>query len=352
MATARKPPPPLTSRMQRVLALDGPFYGRPRPTPEEMEGVLGVLAEGARAAGRLHVGRAIQIAADNAPDSRTARLIARVLKDGKAQLGLRLQAAASLGDIPVRTAAKALAEMLTQSDAALEPALLQSLAKVGDVDAAAIIVARPAPRSRRLAQLRAYARAAILVRAGKTLDSAAAEAVLPTGVAIDVHPESRTAVEAALARFRGSRYDVQLTSELGWRLRCGGDDHLLLLAAQMARGRRMAWLAGGARIAGLLAMRDDQHGDVWSVRRLVMTRPVDGGFQVSVLRPDGEVELLGSLTPSGEGNHRLALRSTGRAPVPLAIDGTVSEETIRFQLRQFATQRAAKLVGEVDPATL
>ena len=212
--------------------------------------------------------------------------------------------------------------------------------------------ARPAPRSRRLAQLRAYARAAILVRAGKTLDSAAAEAVLPTGVAIDVHPESRTAVEAALARFRGSRYDVQLTSELGWRLRYGGDDHLLLLAAQMARGRRMAWLAGGARIAGLLAMRDDQHGDVWSVRRLVMTRPVDGGFQVSVLRPDGEVELLGSLTPSGEGNHRLALRSTGRAPVPLAIDGTVSEEAIRFQLRQFATQRAAKLVGEVDPATL
>ncbi len=350
MATERKPPPPLTTRLQRLLALDGPFFGRPRPTAAEMESLLAVLAEGSRAADRVHVGRAMQIAADNAPDERTANLIARVLHDAAAPPALRLQAAASLGEIPLRTAGKALAEALSRSDAGLEATLLQSLAKVGDLDAEPLILQRPAATPR-LAQLRAFARAAILLRAGRPLDAAASDAVLPVGVAIEVGAEPPQAVAAVLARWRGARYGVQLAPELGWRLRAPCGDQLLLLAAQMAAGRRLAWLAGGERIAGVVAVRETGDEGDYAAQRLVLTQPTAAGLRVSVVRLDGEVDLLGHLGAAREG-YALTLRSTGRAGLPLAVDGMVSDDALRLRVHAFPAQRARKRSGAVEPVVL
>ena len=347
MATDRKTPP-LTSRMERLLALGGPPFGRPRPSAEEMPALLAVLAEGAPAARRLNLARAIETAADVVPDARTATLIARILKDEQAGLGLRRQAAASLGEIALRASSKALTEALVHGDDALEATLLQALAKVGDAEAARAIAARPQPASARVAQLRGFARAAILLRAGEALDAAAARAVLPRGEVVEVVRQAAPEVEAALQRWRGTRYGVPLTPELGWRLNCGGADHLLLLSAALLRGKRRAWLESGPRLAGLVALKDEQDRGSYLARRVVMTQPGVRGIDVSVLRLDGEIELLGSLQPTSAGLV-LSLRSIASTSAPVAVDGLLTEEAIEFEVRVFSSARVRKLLGDVDP---
>src|SRR5688500_17757241 len=109
------PSPPLTPRFERVLALDGPWFGRPKPSREELEAIRGLIAQGAPAAKGYNLARAMAIAADNSPTPETAALIAGILNDERADLALRRQAAAVLGEIPVRASGKALAESLAGS---------------------------------------------------------------------------------------------------------------------------------------------------------------------------------------------------------------------------------------------
>lgn len=347
MANIPSPAPPLTSRIERVLAFDGPPFGRVRPTPTELHSLLDLLAQGPAAGQRLNLARAVQIVADVAPDERTARLVARLLRDPASPLALRLHAAAALGELPLRSAAQALAESLDDAPSGLEPTLLKALAQVGDAEGERAIARRPATAAPRLSRLRAYARAAIRLRAGTPLDGPARQAVLPAGVRLALRPAAPDQVKAVLARYRGARWGLEPSPDLAWQLRCGGADHLLMLAAALAPGRRREWLRSAPRIAGLLAMDDAQHHEGWRTRRIIATEPQGEEIRVSVLRPDGDVELLGRLRPQGEG-FALELQSLSHSAAPMRVEGLVSEDAVRLQVHEYT--RAARLRGDVDPA--
>jgi hypothetical protein len=342
-------PPPLSPRFQRVLALDGPTFGRPRPAPDELQAIRGVLAEGPAAAQRLNLARAMAIATDNAPDAETARLLARILKDGQADAALRRQAAALLGDIPLRSAAKALTESLPASSPGLEATLLKALARCGDVDAARAIAARPATPSARLARLRDYARSVIAYRTGSEIDDRAERALLPPGETVEMARETPDSLAAAIRGWRGSTYGVRLGTEIGFGLQCGSARHLVMLAADLGRGQLLQALGRKRRIAGLVAMQDERGSATYLARRLIVTRPGSAGIDVAVVGTDGELDLLGVLRTAGNVG-TLSLRSHGSARPPIAVDGTVEGGRLRLELRTFRGGAVLKRSGEVDPA--
>jgi hypothetical protein len=342
-------PPPLTPRFERVLALDGPTFGRPRPTPEELEAIRGVLAEGASAAARLKLARAMAIAVDSAPDTKTAWLIARILMDDDADAALRRQAAALLGDIGLRGASKALAEALVDAGPGLETVLLQSLAKCGDADAARAIAARPKTRSARLARLRDFARATIAYRSGAPVDERAERALLPIGTPLAVGRPSAQEATAVIDRLRGSSYGLRLDPEQAYSFQCGNSRHLVLLASELGRGRLAAALAARQRIAGIVAMQDEKGSTTYLARRLIVTRPGRNGIDVAVVGTDGEPDLLGSLRTEGQ---RLAigLRSHGAARTPIVVDGFADDSGLMLDVRVFGGGASVKRSGDVDPA--
>lgn len=342
-------PPPLSPRFQRVLALDGPTFGRPRPAADELRAIRGLLAEGPAAASRLNLARAMAIATDNAPDAETARLLARILKDGQADAALRRQAAALLGDIALRGSAKALAEALQGSSPALEATLLKSLAKCGDLDAARAIAARPATPSKRLARLRDFARATIAYRIGVDPDERAERALLPQGESIALVRETPDALAATLRGWRGSTYGVRLGTQWGFSLHCGGLRHALLLAADLEPGKLLGALGARRRIAGIIAMQDEAGSATYVARRLVVTRPARAGIDVAVVGTDGEIDLLGMLRVSGR-SAALSLQSHGPARPPIAVEGIVDDTGARLELRTYGGAVGIKRGGEVDPA--
>lgn len=346
---AKPTPPPLSPRFQRVLALDGPTFGRPRPAADELQAIRGVLAEGPAAAKRLNLARAMAIATDNAPDAETARLLARILKDGQADAALHRQAAALLGDIALRSAAKALAESLPGSSPGLEATLLKSLAKCGDLDAARAIAARPATPSTRLARLRDFARATIAYRIGAELDERAERALLPIGEEIALVRESPQTLAAAIRGWRGSTYGLRLGTEFGFGFQCGNARHLILLSADFRRGKLLATLSEKRRIAGIVAMQDERGSATYLARRLIVTRPAPEGIDIAVIGTDGELDLLGALRPEGK-RYSLSLRSQGAARPPVVVDGIVDDEALLLKLRAFIGGASVKRSGEVDPA--
>lgn len=342
--------PPLTPKLAHMLALDELSLGRLRPTGDEVEQIRAVLAEGARAAKRLSLSRAMFIAADNAPDEQTARLIANILNDRNAAASLRLQAAAVLGDVPVPAASQALTQALAGSTPGLEATLLKSLAKVGDAEAERVIGARPNARSPRLARLRDFARAAILYRTGASADERAERAILPVGEVIAVTHEPPSKIEAALRRLRGSTYGLRFNPELGYGFDCGGTRHLVLLSSELKRGALLAALGATRRIAGIVAMEDGSDSAAsYVARHLIVARPAPNGIDVSVVGTDGDVQLLGRLRREGKGL-ALTLRTHGTALPPTTVDCAVTDDGLLLEVRVFIGGPSVKLHGEVDPA--
>lgn len=341
-------PRPLTPRFVRVLALDGPWFGRPRPNAKELEGIRYVLAEGALAAKRLNLARAMAIAADNAPTAETAALIAKILKDPGADLALRRQAAALLGDIPVRASGKALVEALPGSSPMFEATLLAALAKVGEADAAQAVAARPKAASKRLARLRDFARALILYRSGGPVDERADNALLPIGQEVAITHPTVAEVSAVIERLRGSTFGLRLNPALGYAFDCGGARHLVLLSSDLQPGKLLAALLEKRRIAGMVVMQDERGSTTYLARRLIVTRPERGGIAVSVVSPTGEVELRGMLLPQDKG-YALSLRNHA-VRRPTEVDGFVGEDGLVLRVRVFADATSPKQSGDVDPA--
>lgn len=351
-------PRPLTPRVQRLLALDGPPFGRPKPTSMELEAIRGVLAEGPRAAIRLNVAQAMRIAADNAPDEETASLIATILKNASAGGSLRRQAAAVLGDIPLRSVSAALTDALAGSSPGLEATLLKSLAKVGDEEAERIIAGRAPAASVRLAQLREFARATILFRLGASVDERAERAILPAAVALAAAPgaelavteEAPATIQAALQRYRGSTYGLRFNAELGYAFQCGSARHLVLLSSELQRGTLLASIAAKRRLAGIVAMRDGKGEQAsYLARRLIVTRPASDGVDISILSSGGEVEFVGTLRPGGAG-YVLALRTRDATRPPIAVDGALSENGLVLHVRTRSGAPSGKRHGETDPS--
>lgn len=347
---SQQTPSSLPPNVEHMLALDELPLGRLRVGPAEVEAIRNVLAEGPPAATRVDLARAMFIAADNAPDEQTARLIANILNDRNADASLRLQAAAVLGDVPVPAASKALAEALAGSTPWIEATLLKSLAKVGDAEAERMIGARPNARSPRLARLRDFARAAILYRTGAGADERAERAILPVGEVIAVTHEPPSKVEAALGRLRGSTYGLRFNPELGYGFQCGGTRHLVLLSSELKRGALLAALGATRRIAGIVAMEDGSDSAAsYVARHLIVARPAPDGIDVSVVGTDGDVQLLGGLRRDGKGL-ALTLRTHGTALPPTAVDGAVTDDGLLLEVRVFIGGPSVKLHGEVDPA--
>ena len=349
-------PPPLTPRVQRLLALDGPTFGRPKPTPEEVQAIRGVLAEGPVAARRLNLARAMYITADNAPDAETARLIGRILNNPDASAALRHQAADVLGDIPLDVAGTALTTALASSTPGLEATLLKSLAKNGNAEAVRIIAARPPTASARLNRLRDFARAVILYRIGAPIDEKTERAIMPrraevtppAGVDLPVAHEPPAAVEEAIKRFRGSTYGLRFDPALGHSFRCANVRHLVLLSATLRRGTLIASLAAARRIAGVVAIQDEKDASAsYLTRRLIVTSPARDAIDVAVISPEGEVDLRGTLRPAAPG-YVLTLRTYGARPLA-AVDGVVREDGLVLNVRAVLSG-ASKAGGGVDPA--
>ena len=135
-----------------------------------------------------------------------------------------------LGDIPTRSETKAHTEALAWSSTGLGAALLESLAKVGDVEAAQIIGARPASRSVQLTRLRDFARAAIAYRTDTPIDPRAERVLGPVGVEVAITAEPPAELAAVLQRVRGSTCGLRLNTELGYGFTCGDARHLALLS--------------------------------------------------------------------------------------------------------------------------
>ncbi|MED5621968.1 hypothetical protein [Ideonella sp. BN130291] len=339
---------PLTPRIERVLALDGPPFGRPRPTPDELEGIRQVLAEGAPAARRLNLAFAMAIVADNAPDDRSAQLVAAILHDPAADAALRRQAAAVLGDIPVPRSSTALAQALRGSPPALEASLLKSLAKVGDGEAARAIAALGEAATPQLTQLRGFARGAILYRIGGAVDQDAERALLPAGERVAFTSVPSEEVQETLRRFRGSTYGLRFNPALAYAFQCGHARHLVLLSAELQRGRLLAALAEKRRLLGIVAMQDERGSPDYLARRLIVARPAGATIHLSVLSPSGEVDMTGSLRHTDHGM-ALSLRSHG-ARRPVQVEGSVSDDGIALEATAFSEGPWNKRTGDTDPA--
>jgi len=341
---------PLTPRFERVLALDGPWFGRPKPTRDELEAIHGLIAQGVSAAERYNLARAMAIAADNSPTPETASLIARILVDERADLALRRQAASLLGEIPVRISGKALAEALVGSSPVFEAALLGALAKVGEGEAAKAIAARPPTASKRLARLREFARAMILYRDGREADERADNALLPIGQDVAVRHEPAAEVTKVVAGLRGSTFGVRIDPTLGYAFQCGSARHVVLLSADLPASRGLlSALSERRRIAGIVAMQDERGSATYVVHRVIVTRPERDGIAVAVLSTGGEVELRGKLVPQDKGA-TLSLRSHAAGRRPTEVEGVVSDQGLVLRARVFLDEASAKRSGDIDPA--
>lgn len=345
-------PPALPPRLQRVLAHDGPMFGRPRLSVDELAALRALIALGAPANRHWHLGRAMSIAADRAPDADTAALLGRILRDAAAALPLRRRAAALLGDLPLRVASKLLLEALHDAPAGLEPTLLLALAKNGDVDAARAIEAlatqRPT-RSPRLAEQRERTRALVLYRAGRA-DPRADRALMPPGRLMAFDALSSDAAAQVLSGLRGSAFGLRLDATRALAFNCGLR-HVFMPSAELPRQDVMAHLLRQPGLAGVILMLDEQGSATYLTRRIVVTRPEGQTVAVAVLNLAGEAELIGTLRQQGSGAH-LQLRGAVAARRSIEVDGELaSDGSLRLAARVLSG-RAAKLHGEVDPAAV
>nr|WP_281719606.1 HEAT repeat domain-containing protein [Nitrosomonas nitrosa] len=341
----------LTPRMRRVLALDGPTFGRPRPTPSEMDNIRQVLTAGVQAAKRLHLGRAMSIAADNVPTAETAHLIAKTLRDPAATGALRLHAAATLGDIPVQVSSDALVEALGTAAPDLEATVLTALSKVGDARAAQAIRERPTTPSRQLAHLRNFARAMILMRTGAPLDEHADAAITLRTQELKFTLASADELKATIRTFRGATYGLSFNATMGLHFECGGLRHFILLSDELQRGKLISALTARQRIAGIIAAQDERGSKTYVAWRLILTRPGSSVIDVVVMSPAGETALRGTLRPADKG-YRLAINTHDQRQRAAEVRGTISKERIDIVGRLFVGEMPSKLFGEVDPAVL
>ncbi len=345
-----EPPAELPPRLQRVLAHDGPMFGRPRLTSDELVAVRALLTKGVSAGQRWHLARAMSIAADRAPDADTAALLGRFLRDATAPLPLRRRAAALLGDLPLRAASKVLLETLHDPAAGLEMTVLQALAKNGDADAAsvidALVVQRPT-QSARLAEQRERTRALVLYRAGRA-DARADRALMPPGRLVAFDALNTADAAQALAGLRGSTFGVRADPSRALAFHCGLR-HMLLLAAELPRKELMAHLLRRPAIVGVILMPDERGSATYVTRRIVVTRPQGQTVAVAVLSTDGVAELIGTLRPTGAGAH-LVLRGALAARPATEVEGDIDAEGNLRLTARVLSERAAKLHGEVDPA--
>lgn len=339
----------LSPRMQKVLAQDGPHFGRPRPDAQELRGLQRLLAEGAPAARQWHLARAMSIVADNAPTPETAALLGAILQDGAAEVSLRRRAAALLGDMPGRTTSRLLVGALTAGPATLESTLLGALAKAGDEQAAQAIAARPRTVSAALQRRRDVARALILVRTGSMVDTSADRALMPIGRPLAIRQLAAEEAAVAIRGYRGSSFGVQLQAQQAWGFDCGGLRHLVLLSGDVPLGQLARALGERHRIVGVVAMQSERGATSYTTRRLIVARPGLDGIDISVLDSAGEVELVGSLKPQGDG-HALLLRSHARSRNSVEVEGHLGPRGLELSARLFSGGSSVKATGQVDPA--
>lgn len=332
--------PPLSERMEKVLAPDGPPFGLPRATREELSAIRALLRGGERRSGRYAIGRAMRVVAHGDPSDATAKLLGDVAADRELDPAVRRQAAALLGDILGEASTAALLPLLGRGGRAMESVVLRSLAKVGGDDAARAIAALPETDSPALARMRAAARAAILYRGGEAIDEPTEKKVMPRGAPLPIHRQSREVIARIAAAVTGSAYGIAINREIGFTFRCGGPEHALLLDEGLRRGSLVRDLTARPRLAGIIAM-DDRSTGRFVPRRIVLTRPDGEIVRVSVLRPSGEVALFGTLEPA-EGGLALKLRDHGGERVPTQVEGLVTDGDIALRGRIFAETAAPK----------
>ena len=291
----------------------------------------------------IDLARALRILAHGDPGPETARAIGAFARDRKRPLSVRLQAIASLGEIADRSASRTLGQILARHEPSLEIATLRSLAKNGDRKALEAIEADLAERddvadNAELTQARIFTQNLIALRLGdepsRDIDSSLSEQ--------SEMLEFRTQTPAATARvcgaLRGALYGLDASPDLGFRFLCGGVEHVLLLDRAVEPGRLVTSLCECRRLTGLIAMQDRSTG-AYVARWLVLTRPDNAGVHVTVATPNGRVAVFGALRPGPLGLIA-SLRDYDASPVPIQVDGLITEEDVKVSARVFLRARA------------
>lgn len=335
--------PPLSPRMRKVLDPARTVFRHPKASAKEVNAIRAILSGRDRAKADVALGRAIRVAVDADPSEATAAAVAKVLADSKVDAAVRLQAAALLGLVPARASVRALLAMLGREDSAMDYAVLDALAKIGDARAAQAIAALRTD-SPALARIRDFVRTAILYRSGGEVERKAERSVMPRGTPLPIRREPPEAVAETIEALRGSSYGASLRRTLGFSFSCQGNRHLVLLDEGIAPGRFLRDLRARPRIAGIVAMHDRAVGR-FITRRIILTRPDGDGVAVSIVRPSGEVALLGSLRPGAKGM-ALTLSDHGGERVPMWIEGIVTDDDIVLRGRLFAESAPPKRRGK------
>lgn len=341
--TAEIDVPKLSPRVASILDIGGPPFGRPKLKGKELEEVRAVVRAAPELAGRLNVSHALFVLYDNDPSEESATSIGLVLADRQQDSALRRQAASVLGEAPTQAGAAALVDALAEVDTALEFTILASLVKVGERAAADAIARRPATTNARLAGMRRFACAAIAVREDQVPDSETEAALFPTGRAIELAPVPARRLKTLVKGLRGALFGIKPGTSFGFEVECAGTRHAILFDKALVPGKLIGQVMERRRAAGLVVM-EEQGTLTWTARYAVFLKPHGDGAEVSVVRPNGGIALVGRLTREGEG-FALRLRDLGGGGLPLEVEGTLTDQALRLRARTFDDSPAAQSPG-------
>ena len=330
---AQVDPPKLSPALFRAVASETTgFVDRAILGKEDVTALKDLLTR--RDAPRIELKRALGALTRSDPSPDTARILARVLADGKAQARDRALAAAYLGQLPCLVAEAPLLAALDAAPNPLRAEIIKSLGQIGGAKALKKLSAikydddDPARSQLGLAKL------AITLRdGGNKVDAGAIDDALQlrwdTAQSKRLKPDALRTVHAAIG---GTRFGAALSQELGFELVCGKQRHAILLDDTLKRGSLVEGLSKRGMIAAQLFTRAANPG-YYALRWLLLTSPEKDGLRMVLVRPNGDAAFEGHAKRDDRGLS-FALRDTGLERTPTKITGYVSADDIAWTLEQ------------------
>ena len=190
--------------------------------------------------------------------------------------------------------------------------------------------------------MRAYAETMIALRLNKKPSRNAEMQMLPRATPFKLKPATSTSLKQAINSIEGLPSGMKINFELGFTYECGTSKHTILFDAQFKRGEYVKTLSA-AKIVGVIVMNKGGNGRQ-VVRHSIVVTPDKASSRISVVRSDGVIAMAGEVKPEGKGL-RLFLRDLGSEPLPVHINGLITERDVVLDADAFQSVTQTKKTG-------
>ncbi len=313
----------------------------PNPSKQDLTDLKGILRNTKITSTAVDIKQALTMLTHAEPSAESVEILSRILSNTRQTTKVRVSAAANLSVLGTQDAEKALLVNLDVDDPFIRLEVIKSLGKIGSIESLRCLEAAVETASDKDRKQIAFACTTIAFREGSyDRDS------IP---GIDWRTQSLKVIEGRqvaekVEKIWGSTYGVKLNHELGLIFTCGKSTLSVLLNNTLKRGSWLKNLRSKPLIAGVLTIKEHEVKR-YSVRYILMTKPTDTGLIITASRTNGDVVFAGKAIAEGD-ELRLSMRDVGVERTPAEIDGVITNDNIKLDLRTWRGVVRSKSHGE------